>query len=813
MFNLSEYRTRPQRLADYLPWAAIVAPGVVLNKDGSFQRSARFRGPDLDSATQAELVAVSGRVNDVLRRFGSGWALFFEAERHSVDGYPASSWPDPVSWLVDQERRSLFEQAGQHHESHYYLTLCYLPPEDTVSHAERLLLETPAGKRAMDHQDFLDSFVVQTDRAFDLLAAIMPELKPLYDHETLSYLHATISTKRHPVETPEIPMYLDGILSDSDLVGGLEPMLGDQHLRVLTVLGFPGSTTPGILDGLNHLGIEYRWVTRFLPLDKPAATSEIGRYRRQWFAKRKSIGAILKEVMTNEQSVLVDTDADNKAADADAALQELGADFVSYGYFTAGVVLWGEDPSDVREQVRAVERVINGRGYVTIRETVNAVDAWLGTLPGHAYANVRQPLVSTLNLSHMMPLSAVWAGQTRNEHLDGPPLIVAKTSGTTPFRLDTFVGDVGHALVVGPTGAGKSVLLALMALQFRRYLGAQVAIFDKGGSARACVLGMGGQHHALGADGDLAFQPLAGIDDDAQRAWAAEWLGTLLHNESVAVTPEIKDAVWSALTNLASAPKHERTLTGLSLLLQSTALRSALAPYTLEGPFGRLLDADQDRLELCDVQCFEMEDIMHQRSVVLPVLTYIFRRLEEHFDGRPTILILDEAWVFLDHPVFAARIREWLKVLRKRNVAVIFATQSLTDIAGSTIAPALIESCPSRVFLPNDKAFEPQEREVYQRFGLSDRQIGIIAQATPKRDYYYQSRQGNRLFDLGLGPVALAFCGASSKADHALIDRLLPANDNDPDPANGSIRDGFAARYLRNRELQWAADLLEHYSA
>src|SRR3546814_258923 len=154
-------------------------------------------------------------------------------------------------------------------------------------------------------------------------------------------------------------------------------------------------------------------------------------------------------------------------------------------YLTATITVWDESRAGAAEKVRAVERVINSRGFTTIRETVNAVEAWLGSLPGHVYANVRQPLVHTLNLAHLVPLSAIWAGPARNEHLDGPPLFLAETAGTTPFRFSTHVGDVGHMLIVGPTGSGKSVLLALMALQFRRYPQSQVYIFDKGGSARA----------------------------------------------------------------------------------------------------------------------------------------------------------------------------------------------------------------------------------------------------------------------------------------------------------------------------------------
>src|SRR5579872_4623271 len=235
-------------------------------------------------------------------------------------------------------------------------------------------------------------------------------------------------------------------------------------------------------------------------------------------------------------------------------------------------------------------------------EGVNALEAWLGSIPGHAYANVRQPPVSTLNLAHMIPLSAVWAGPARDEHFQAPPLLYGKTEGSTPFRLSLHVGDVGHTLVIGPTGAGKSVLLALMALQFRRYWGCQVFAFDFGGSIRAAALAMGGDWHDLGgalADDvaePVALQPLARIDDAGERAWGAEWVAMLLARETITVTPELKEHLWSALTSLASAPVAERTMTGLSVLLQSNALKQALQPCTLSGPWGRLLDAETERL-------------------------------------------------------------------------------------------------------------------------------------------------------------------------------------------------------------------------
>ena len=802
MMNLAEYRNRNSRLADFLPWVALVGAGIVLNKDGSFQRTARFRGPDLDSAVPAELVAVAGRLNNAFRRLGSGWAIFVEAQRHPSNLYPDSRFPDAASALVDAERRADFEEAGAHFESSYFLTFTYLPPAEDAARAESWLYEGRE-KSGLDPNEVITGFADRTDRILRLVEAFMPECRWLDDAETLTYLHGCVSTKRHRVRVPETPIYLDALLADQPLTGGLEPRLGASHLRILTVTGFPTATTPGLLDELNRLAFPYRWSTRAILLDKTDATKLLTKIRRQWFAKRKSIAAILKEVMTNEASVLVDTDAANKAADADLALQELGADYAGMAYITATVTVCDDDPRIADEKLRLVEKVIQGRDFTAMAETINAVDAWLGSLPGHVYANVRQPPISTLNLAHMIPLSAVWAGEVRDEHFAAPPLLFGKTEGSTPFRLSLHVGDVGHTLIVGPTGAGKSVLLALMALQFRRYARAQVFAFDFGGSIRAAALGMGGDWHDLGGDlsdgavDSVSLQPLARIHDVPERAWAGDWIVSILTREGVAITPEAKEHIWTALTSLASAPIEERTITGLVVLLQSNDLKQALRPYCVGGPYGRLLDAEREHLGSAFVQAFETEGLIGTDAAPA-VLSYLFHRIEDRLDGSPTLLIIDEGWLALDDDGFAGQLREWLKTLRKKNASVIFATQSLSDIDGSAIAPAIIESCQTRLLLPTERAIEPQITAIYRRFGLNDRQIEIIARAMPKRDYYCQSRRGNRLFELGLSDVALALCAASSKTDQAAIARIVAEHG----------RDGFLAAWLDHREVGWAADLI-----
>jgi type IV secretion/conjugal transfer VirB4 family ATPase len=789
MLYLREYRAKAERLFDHLPWVALIGPGLILNKDGSFQKTLAFRGPDLASSTDAGLVATRAQLNNALRRLGSRWCLHIEALRAGSLDYPTSHFPDPVSALIDDERRAAFEAEERHFESRYFLTFTYLPPEEAISTAESLLLENaPSGRGAQGmYRAALGGFLASVRQIADILGAIMPEVRELDDDETLTYLHGCISTKRHYVRTPDTPAYLDAFLCDDDFQGGLFPRLGGCFVRTISVRAYPTTSSPGLLDRLNELGVAYRWTCRFMPLDKEDARKAVTLVRKRWFAKRKGVMALIKEAVTKEPSLLEDPDAAAKTSDADAALAILGGDYASIGYFTPTITLMGPDPDRLADRVREVESAINRAGFVCKVEDVNAVEAWLGSIPGQAYADLRRPLVSSLNLCDMMPMSAIWPGPSRNAHLTAecakrghqgaqPPLMFARTAGTTPFRFDLHQGDVGHTMIVGPTGSGKSVLLNTIAMQWLRYPEAQVFYFDKGASSRASTLLTGGQFFVLGGDqSDLAFQPLADLEGAEDKTWAQEWVQDIVSAEGVEISPGVKDEIWGALKNLASGPPEQRTLTLLAATIQDQTVKSALLPYTLAGPHGHLLDAQDNSRVTARWQTFEMSELMGSKAALQPVLTYIFRTLERRFDGRPTLLVLDEAWLFLDQGTFAAKIREWLKTLRKFNVAVVFATQSLADVARSSIAPALIESCPTRVFLPNPDAHTPQITGLYEGFGLNAQQLQIVAGATPKREYYYQSSAGNRLFELGLGPIALAAVGASSPGDQARIDAALAA--------------------------------------
>ncbi len=769
---LDEHRRRPAALADHLPWAGLVAPGVILNKDGAFTTAFRFRGPDLESATETELITVRARLNNALKRLGSGWCLHVEAQRRPAAAYPDSGFSVAAAWLIDAERRAQFDDAEPAFETDFRAALTWLPPADETQRLERWLYDGLA-RAGGDWRASLARFQREAGAVLDLLSDTLPEALPLDDEALLTWLHGCVSPKPHAVAPPETPIFLDALLADAPLTGGVAPRLGDHWLKVVSLRSLPAATRPGLLDALSTLPFAYRWTARWIGLDKADAEREIVRLRKRWFAKRKGVGVLLREAITKEEVPLLDTDAAAKTEECDGALEALGAEACAYGYLTLTVTLLETDGALATEKARAVEAALNAQGLVAKLEDLNAVEAWLGSLPGEPYADVRRPLVSTLNLADLLPVSTAWAGPQADAALRAPPLAVARTTGATPFRLVLHVGDVGHAMVVGPTGSGKSALLSFLAMQWFRYPDARVIFFDTGRSARGVTLAAGGTWRALQPGAAFALQPLGGVDEAAERAWAAEWLTETVRLAGLIVTPRLREEIWTALAALAEAPAAQRTLTVFCALVQDRAVAQALEPFTLQGPHGALLDGAETRLEASVFDTFELETLMATPSAMAPVLAALFHQLERGFDGRPTLLVLDEAWLFLGETAFAAKLREWLKTLRKKRVAVIFATQSLDDIAGSTIAASLIESCPTQVFLPNPRALEPSTAELYAGFGLNRRQLELIAFATPKRAYYWRQPQGRRLFDLKLSGATLALCGASTPEDHALMDAVL----------------------------------------
>ncbi|TIS04650.1 MAG: conjugal transfer protein TrbE [Mesorhizobium sp.] len=753
MVALKQFRVTGPSFADLVPYAGLVDNGVMLLKDGSLMAGWYFAGPDSESATDAERNEVSRQINAVLSRLGSGWMIQVEAVRVPATDYPsedACHFPDLVTRAIDAERRAHFERERGHFESRHALILTWRLPEPRRSGLTRYVYSDTASRSATYADTILESFRTSIREVEQYLANIISIRRMItretderggyrvarYD-ELFQFIRFCITGENHPVRLPDIPMYLDWLVT-AELQHGLTPKLEGRFLGVVAIDGLPAESWPGILNGLDAMPLSYRWSSRFVFLDEQEARAKLERTRKKWQQKVRPFF----DQLFQTQSRSLDQDAMSMVAETEDAIAEATSQLVAFGYYSPVIVLFDDVQERLREKCEAI----------------------------------REPLINTRNLADLVPLNSVWSGSPVAPcpfYPSGSPPLCQVASGSTPFRLNLHVEDVGHTLVFGPTGSGKSTLLALIAAQFRRYANAQIFAFDKGGSMLPLTLAIGGDHYEIGneassegegASPSLSFCPLAELATDGDRAWASQWIETLTTLQGVTVTPEHRNAI-SRQVGLMAASRG-RSLSDFVSGVQMREIKDALHHYTLDGPLGQLLDAEKDGLALGSFQCFEVEELMNmgERNLV-PVLTYLFRRIEKRLTGAPSLIIIDEAWLMLGHPTFRDKIREWLKVLRKANCAVVLATQSISDAERSGIIDVLKESCPTKICLPNGAAREPGTREFYERIGFNDRQIEIVATALPKCEYYVVSPEGRRLFDMALGPVTLSFVGASGKDD------------------------------------------------
>ena len=770
--RLREHRTEPAGLADLLNWGFMVDEGVILQKDGSLLAGYRYRGPDLNASTLQELDALSAHLNDALLPFADDWVFHVDAIRRPATGYPPSVFPDPLTQLIDEERRDAYvRRARRQFETEYFLAATYLPPPEAFSRIATLFVQ--GGSIVGPMWDRMLNSFQQTLLSLEHRLSARIELSRLDGAALLTHLHECLTGLPHLVRVPPHGSYLNVVLADQELVGGFEPTIGGRPIRAVTVQGYPHASEAGQLDLLNALAFPFRWSTRVIPLGTREAARLIRRHQLQWFKKRKGAAAWAQEVLSGKRSeaspgtdeeLFLDHDARAMAVDAGGAAADNASGSLRFCFCTQVLLVTESEARHADHVAGELVKALHDAGFPARVETVNALEAYLGTLPGHGWPNLRRPLLSTRNIADLLPVTSVWPGLATNPSPyfppGSPPVLWAATAGATPFRVNLHDSDVGHTLVLGKTGSGKSVLLGLLAAQFRRYPGAQVFAFDVGYSLWPLAHAAGATHYdlAAGRPDALSFQPLARIDEPAERAWAAEWLETLLGLQGVTATPPLRARIDRALELVAQNERPFRTLTELTVQLQHETLSAALRPYTVAGHYGRLLDAAHDDLEESRFQVFEMRHLLGlDDKIAAPVLLYLFRRIEQRLDGSPTLIEIDEAWMALLHSLFGARVHQWLLQLRKVNTAVVLATQSPAQLERLPHRHTITDSCPTRIFLPNPDAATPAQAQLYRDLALNDRQIAAIAKATPKRHYYFTSPRGSRLFELGLGPLALSF--------------------------------------------------------
>jgi type IV secretion system protein VirB4 len=580
----------------------------------------------------------------------------------------------------------------------------------------------------------------------------------------------------------------DHFITDDNLDIGTTLKLGDTYIPIVAIRDFPMETYPAMLSALNGSHIEYRWSIRWITRGKQDASKDIEKYQKRFYGSRKSWGQALAESVGNFESSREDPAAVAFEKDTNEAKVELATDQYSFGYYTANIMVWDAGYQAAVEKARYIAGLVNSCGFNAKVETSNAFNAFLSMQPGNTYANVRRPVISSGNLSHVIPLSSIWSGMAHNDWTKecfdcASPLLICSTSSKIAFFLNLNVGDMGHTFVFGPAGAGKSTFLCLVESQFLKYRNANVIILDKDKSARSITMAAGGVYTEPGGE-DVAFQPLRDLETEMDLSWASEFIRLLLEMQGMVCDATMSEAIAAALKQIRSDKAPERrTLSTFQQYVNYTSpktglneIRIGIQPYTINGEYGRIFDAEDTRLALSKWVMIEMGTLMKMgAAAVTPALMFLFRFIEKMYTkpngdptGDPTLLVLDEAWVFLDNDYFAKKIEEWLVTLRKKRVFCVFATQEVSKAANSKLRTTIVSQCLTKIYLADPNAQSAIVAEYYRFFGLEDHEIAALSRARMKRDYFYKSPRGARLFELGLDEFQLALLSP----DHTMLDEL-----------------------------------------
>jgi len=777
MYRLDRFRRTKNYLKYVMPFARIIDdPPIVVTKDGGLQVTWKYRGPDIDSAIQERMEIITSQMNAAFMTLGTGWVLYFEAQRIPSFTYDDDVFfPDQVTKTIDNHRKAAF-LVGNYFESNYYMTMYWRVPDDTEGRIKNFMIEGKS-QRLLTSEDNIAAFKEVTEKINKIFISLSVPAEYLTKDELVTYLHSTVSDNITQQHMPGYPMLLDQYLYDTPLYGGLAPRLGEKHLRVITPMTFLPYSQFGIFDRLNRISFSYRWVTRYVCMDKQDALKELKNYQSGWRNKVVTLKSLFQEFLSSNPNTDIDEVALMKADEVKAAINAVEADELNFGFYTTAIIVMDEDMDQADEKAKYIVQTFSGLNMKSKIEDINSVDAWLGTIPGALGHNCRKPMMSTANLAHMLPISDIWAGPRRNDHLKAPCLIYTQTTGNTPFRLSLHVGSVGHTFIVGPTGAGKSVLLNMMEASFRKYRDAKVFVFDKGASSRVLTEAVGGVFYDLGAETEtLSFQPLSQIESPEECQWVLGWLCDWAVSRGEKIDATKQKSIWDTLCLLQELPTRFRSMTNFIDKLQDSQLKDVFMPLSIRGPYGKIFDSLEDNLSFGSWQSFEMSKMIEENSAVIsPTLMYIFHRIQQSIaDGHaPTLIVLDECWAFFRNPVFEAKIRSWLKELRKYNASVVFATQSISDISECSIFPTVLESCMSKIYLPNKDIYNPTLINLYESFGLNRKQIDIIAHAQQHCDYYYTSIVGSRLFDLVLDDYTKAFVAATDKKDVQMCNQII----------------------------------------
>ncbi|WP_226697083.1 VirB4 family type IV secretion/conjugal transfer ATPase [Qipengyuania flava] len=706
------------RAGDRLPYLRLIDESTLLLRDGSVMTAIQVPGLLFETEDSEALNAHAATREVVLRStLDARFVLYHHVIRRRVSVDLEAEFPDPISRHIDARWRERLG-SGQLFVNDQFITLIRRPARGKAGLVERMgkKFRRKGGERLEPDAKDLRSLRAASQGLVVALQAY--GATPLGDYvgpqgntnsEMLELLSALYNGEMRPVRKPADDVDIGHMLPYRRVSFGLDAieMRGSGSPDFAAVLGmkdYPEATSPGLLDSLLRLPFEMVVSESYAPTERQTA--------------RERMDLAIRRLKS------ADEEAAAERADMMAARDALGNGAVGFGDHHLTVMVKERHLGRLDDAMAACAAALADTGAIAVREDTNLEPAFWGQFPGNEAYLVRRALISSANMASFGSLHGFALGQAQGNHW-GEAVTLLETTSATPFFFNFHHGDLGNFSVIGPSGSGKTVVMNFLAAQAQKF-SPRTILFDKDRGAELFVRGIGGRYDSIRSGEPTGFNPLALPDTPGNKAFLRDWLGVLLKAEGPEEEQTIAGAVDAAYANDASLRRlrHFKELLSGSRRPQPGDLADRLGAWIGEGENAWMFDNSEDKLDLsARVLGFDMTALLENPKLRTPTMMYLFHRIEERLDGKPTMILIDEGWKALDDEIFAARIRDWLKTLRKRNALVGFATQSARDALESRISTALVEQTATMVFMPNSRA---RPEDYCDGFGLTEHELALI---------------------------------------------------------------------------------------
>ena len=749
--------------SEYIPYKCFWNSNTVLLKDNSMVRVIKVRGFAFETADDEDIDIKKIARNNLMKGMASGnLAIWFHTIRRRREAFPEGEMTNVFTKKLNEEWRERFDGSRCFINEHY---ITIIRKEDSgglaaiASLAKKLRNKADSSAAGRDMKESFSELEEISGRVLNGLSNYAPELLDVVEtnngifSEICSFL-GTIINCGYTQNYRFVPYDLDKYLSVNRLYFGSKNFevrfpFETKYGGMVSLKEYRPSTNAGMLDGFLQLPFEFIITQSFQFVNRMVAISSMQLQQRR---------------MIQAEDVAV-----SQIQEIDEALDSAMSGTFAFGKHHMTVMCLDDSIKGVENALSMVVVELSNVGIMAVREKMNMEAAFWCQLPGNFKYIVRASTINTLNLASFASFHNYPSGKIKKNHW-GPACTVLNTVSGTPYFFSFHVRDVGHTMIIGPTGGGKTVTMNFLCAQAQKF-NCRMFFFDKDRGAEIFIRALGGKHSMLDVSKPSGFNPLVLPDSSENRAFLNEWLKSLVTVNNEPITAVDLARINEAVNGNYKLPPNKRRLRNVAAFLGMAGpgtLAGRLEMWHSDGSHANVFDNEHDMIDFFSAKAFgfEMAEVLKDKASIGPILLYLFHRINSSLDGTPTMIILDEAWALIDNPIFAPKIKDWLKVLRKLNAFIIFATQSVEDATKSSISDTLVQQTATQIYLPNLKA-----TEVYKTaFMLSEREFQLVKTTDPgSRFFLIKQDNGGVIARVNLSGMTDCINVLSGRADTVLL--------------------------------------------